>query len=155
MYQQVHDPVGGSLGLSTLVAILPLLTLFVLLGGLKLKAHLAKRGFSDIEVIVSGGYSPTETAEDSVVVRAAAAALDKAGVPYSLFPRRAGSWPGVVFTGPPLKMAAGHYGLGRGGGAHAPDEWLLIDSSDPKVAGFEGQAVAFADYLYEVARAAR
>jgi acetylornithine deacetylase/succinyl-diaminopimelate desuccinylase-like protein len=121
----------------------------------KLKAHLAKRGFSDIEVIVSGGYSPTETAEDSVVVRAAAAALDRAGIAYSLFPRRAGSWPGVVFTGPPLKMAAGHYGLGRGGGAHAPDEWLLIDSSDPKVAGFEGQAVAFADYLYEVARAAR
>ena len=24
---------------------------------------------------------------------------------------------------------------GRGGGAHAPDEWLLIDSSNPKVPG--------------------
>lgn len=121
----------------------------------KLTAHLAKRGFSDIEVIVSGGYSPTETAEDSVVVKAAAAALGKAGVEYSLFPRRAGSWPGVMFTGAPLNMAAGHYGLGRGGGAHAPNEWLLIDSSNPKVAGYEQQAVAFADYLYEVARAAR
>ena len=32
----------------------------------KLKAHLAKRGFGDIEVIVSGGYSPTESPEDSV-----------------------------------------------------------------------------------------
>ena len=82
-------------------------------------------------------------------------ALEKAGVTYSLYPRRAGSWPGVMFTGAPLKMAAGHYGLGRGGGAHAPNEWLLIDSSDPKVAGYEQQAVAFADYLYEVARAAR
>ena len=60
-----------------------------------------------------------------------------------------------MFTGAPLKMAAGHYGLGRGGGAHAPNEWLLIESSDPKVAGYEQQAVAFADYLYEVARAAR
>ena len=121
----------------------------------KLKAHMTKHGFTDIEVIVSGGYSPTETAENSVVVKAAAAALDKAGVTYSLYPRRAGSWPGVMFTGEPLKMAAGHYGLGRGGGAHAPNEWLLIDSSDPKVAGYEQQAVAFADYLYEVARAAR
>jgi acetylornithine deacetylase/succinyl-diaminopimelate desuccinylase-like protein len=121
----------------------------------KLKTHLAKRGFGDIEVIVSGGYSPTESPEDSVVVRAAAATLEKAGIEHSLFPRRAGSWPGVVFTGPPLKMAAGHFGVGRGGGAHAPDEWLLIESSDPRVAGYEQQAVMFANYLYEVARAAR
>jgi len=121
----------------------------------KLEAHLAKRGFSDIEVIVSGGYSPTQSPEDSVVVKAAAATLTKAGIEHSLFPRRAGSWPGVVFTGPPLNMAAGHFGVGRGGGAHAPDEWLLIESSDPKVAGYEHAAVMFADFLYEVARAAR
>jgi acetylornithine deacetylase/succinyl-diaminopimelate desuccinylase-like protein len=121
----------------------------------KLKAHLAKRGFSDIEVIVSGGYSPTETPEDSVVVKASSAALTNAGIEHSLFPRRAGSWPGVMFTGAPLKLSATHFGLGRGGGAHAPDEWLLIDSNNAKVAGFEGQAVAYADYLYEVARAAR
>ncbi|MBP7609271.1 MAG: M20/M25/M40 family metallo-hydrolase [Steroidobacteraceae bacterium] len=121
----------------------------------KLKAHLAKRGFGDIEVIVSGGYSPTESPEDSVVIQAGAAALKKAGIDYSLFPRRAGSWPGVVFTGPPLKMAAGHFGVGRGGGAHAPDEWLLIESSDPRVAGYAQQAQAFVDYLYEVAPAAK
>ena len=121
----------------------------------KLKAHLAKHGFGDIEVIVSGGYSPTESPEDSVVIRAGAATLEKRGIEHSLFPRRAGSWPGVVFTGPPLGMTAGHFGVGRGGGAHAPDEWLLIESSDPKVAGYGQQAVLFADYLYEVARAAR
>jgi acetylornithine deacetylase/succinyl-diaminopimelate desuccinylase-like protein len=121
----------------------------------KLKAHLARRGFGDIEVIVSGGYSPTESREDSVIVQAAAATLEKAGIEHSLFPRRAGSWPGVVFTGPPLGMAAGHFGVGRGGGAHAPDEWLLVESNNPKVAGYEQQAVMFADYLYEVARVAK
>ena len=121
----------------------------------KLKAHLAKRGFGDIEVIVSGGYGPTQSPEDSVIVRAAESTLDKAGIEHGLFPRRAGSWPGVVFTGAPLKMAAGHFGVGRGGGAHAPDEWLLIESSDPKVAGYEQQAVMFVDYLYEVARLAK
>ena len=41
MYKQVLDPVGDSLGLSTIFAVLPLVTLFVLLGGLKLKAHVA------------------------------------------------------------------------------------------------------------------
>ena len=93
--------------------------------------------------------------EDSVVVQAGAATLKKSGIEYSLFPRRAGSWPGVVFTGPPLEMAAGHFGVGRGGGAHAPDEWLLIESSDPRVAGYAQQAEAFVDYLYETARAAK
>jgi lactate permease len=41
MYKQVFDPVGDSLGLSAIFAALPLIVLFVLLGGLKLKAHWA------------------------------------------------------------------------------------------------------------------
>ena len=41
MYQQVYDPVGDSLGLSSIFAVLPVVTLFVLLGGLKMKAHWA------------------------------------------------------------------------------------------------------------------
>jgi len=39
MYQQVYDPVGESLGLTAIFAALPLLTLFILLGGFKRKAH--------------------------------------------------------------------------------------------------------------------
>jgi lactate permease len=38
MFQQVDNPVGGSLALSALIAALPLLTLFVLLGALRWKA---------------------------------------------------------------------------------------------------------------------
>src|SRR3954447_26030461 len=41
MYKQVLDPVGDSLFLSSLFALIPLLTLFILLGGLKLAAHWA------------------------------------------------------------------------------------------------------------------
>jgi lactate permease len=40
-YRQVFDPVSDSFGISSIFAVLPLLTLFVLLGGLKLKAWLA------------------------------------------------------------------------------------------------------------------
>lgn len=120
----------------------------------KLKAHLAKRGFSDIEVIVSGGYSPTQTDENSGLIKAEQATLASAKIPMTMSARSAGSWPGVTFTGPPLNMPAGQFGVGRGGGAHAPDEWLLIESSNPKVAGFDDQAVLYADFLYEVARTA-
>ncbi len=117
----------------------------------KLKAHLAKRGFGDIIVNVSGGYSPTETDENSLLVRSQIALLKKAGIEYSLNPRTAGSWPGVVFTGPPLKLAAVGFGLGTGGGAHAPNEWYLIDSKDKKVAGLDESAMFYVDYLYELA----
>jgi lactate permease len=41
MYKQVFDPVGDSLLASTVFAVLPLLTLFILLGGLKVKAYLS------------------------------------------------------------------------------------------------------------------
>jgi lactate permease len=41
MYQQVYDPVSNSLGASSIFAALPLITLFVLLGGVKMKAQWA------------------------------------------------------------------------------------------------------------------
>jgi lactate permease len=41
VFQQVLDPVGRSLGLSALCAVIPLLTLFVLLGVLRVKAWIA------------------------------------------------------------------------------------------------------------------
>jgi lactate permease len=53
MYQQVLDPVGDSLFLSSLVAMLPLATLFVLLGGLKLRAHIAGLASLAVAIIVA------------------------------------------------------------------------------------------------------
>src|SRR3954466_11939417 len=41
MYQQVYDPVSNSLAASSIFAALPLVTLCVLLGGIKMKAHWA------------------------------------------------------------------------------------------------------------------
>lgn len=119
----------------------------------KLKAHLARRGFSDIAVNVSGGYNPTETAEASPLIKAERATYERAGVKTTLYPRLAGSWPGYIFTDPPVSLPAGQFGLGHGNGAHAPDEYLLIESSNPKVLGYDGATAAFADFLYQVALA--
>jgi lactate permease len=51
MYQPDLSPVADSLALSSLVAALPLFTLFVLLGGLKMKAHWA--GLASLAVAVA------------------------------------------------------------------------------------------------------
>ncbi|GAB2872578.1 hypothetical protein GCM10027074_45270 [Streptomyces deserti] len=40
VYVQQREPVAGSLGLSALVAALPLVLVLVLLGGVRMKAHL-------------------------------------------------------------------------------------------------------------------
>jgi len=117
----------------------------------KLRAHLARRGFGDIEVNMSGGYDPTETAEDAPVTRAQQAVLTRAHVPYSLYPRSAGSWPGYVFTGEPLRVGAGQFGLGYGTGAHAPDEFFVIESRNGRVAGLREAAMGYVDFLYEMA----
>jgi lactate permease len=53
MYKQVYDPVANSLGWSTLFAVLPLLTLFVLLGGVKLKAQWAAVASLAVSIIVA------------------------------------------------------------------------------------------------------
>ena len=53
MYQQVYDPVGDSLGLTVIFAALPLLTLFVLLGGVKLAAHWAALSALAVALIVA------------------------------------------------------------------------------------------------------
>jgi acetylornithine deacetylase/succinyl-diaminopimelate desuccinylase-like protein len=103
-----------------------------------LKAHLAKRGFGDIEVNMTGGYDPNSTPADASLIRAQLAVYKRDGIDPIILPRSAGSWPGYVFTGDPLHLAAGHFGLGHGNGAHAPDEYYLIESNNPKVQGMEG-----------------
>jgi acetylornithine deacetylase/succinyl-diaminopimelate desuccinylase-like protein len=117
----------------------------------KLKAHLARHGFGDIEVKMTGGYDPNSTAPDSRLIRAQAKVYERAGIKPIMMPRSGGSWPGYVFTGEPLKLAAGHFGLGHGLRAHAPDEYYLIESSDPRLHGFDAAVRSHVDYLFELA----
>ena len=116
-----------------------------------IKKHLAKHGFGDVEVNMSGGYDPTETPADSRLVKAMMDTYRKSGIDPLLWPRLAGSWPGVTFTGPPLKLPAGQFGLGHGAGAHAPDEYWLIEAANPKVAGMDGAVRSFVDLFYNLA----
>ena len=79
MYQQVLDPVGDSLAASALVAMIPLATLFVLLGGLKLKAHVA--GLAAL-VVAHADRDPRSTACPSDTTFAVATE----GAAFGLFP---------------------------------------------------------------------
>jgi acetylornithine deacetylase/succinyl-diaminopimelate desuccinylase-like protein len=116
-----------------------------------LKAHLAKQGFSDIEVNMTGGYDPNSTPADARIIQTELRVYRAKGVDPIVLPRSAGSWPGYVFTGDPLRLPAGGFGLGHGDGAHAPDEYYLIESANPKVLGMDGAVRSYVEFLYEMA----
>jgi len=116
-----------------------------------LKAHLAKRGFGDIEVKPGGGYDPTDTPFDAALIQAQLTVLRRAGIEPAVMPRIAGSYPGCVFTGEPLRLPAGHFGLGHGSGAHAPNEYFVIEPSNPKVADWDGAVASHVAYLFALA----
>jgi hypothetical protein len=43
------------------------------------------------------------------------------------------------------------FGLGHGFGAHAPDEFYLVDSTHSKVQGLDGAVASFVECLYALA----
>jgi acetylornithine deacetylase/succinyl-diaminopimelate desuccinylase-like protein len=116
-----------------------------------LKAHLVKHGYGDIEVNMTGGYDPNSTPADAPLIRAQVAFYRDRGIDPIILPRSAGSWPGYVFTGDPLRLPAGHFGMGHGSGAHAPDEYYVIESTNANVQGMDGAIRSQVDYLYQLA----
>jgi acetylornithine deacetylase/succinyl-diaminopimelate desuccinylase-like protein len=117
----------------------------------KLKAHLVKRGYGDIEVKVTGGYDPTQTDENSSLIKASTAVYKHEQMDVRLSPRLAGSWPGYIFTGAPVSLPAGHFGTGHGSGAHAPNEYYVIESSNPAVQGMAEATLSYVMHLYALA----
>ena len=57
-----------------------------------------------------------------------------------------------MFTDPPLSLGSGHFGLGHGSGAHAPNEYYVIESDNKNVEGIDGATMSYVEYLYELAK---
>lgn len=98
---------------------------------------------------ILGKRDPWSTPGSAHVLQTAVYKRD--GIDPIVLPSSAGSWPGYVSTGEPLRLATGHFGLGHDSGAHAPDEYYVIKSNNPKVQGMNGAVRSFVEYLYEIA----
>ena len=112
MYEQVLDPVGGSLFATALFAALPLITLFVLLGGLKLKAHWAALASLAIAIVVAVAvYSmPGGQALDAAVL----------GACFGLFPIMFIVWNAIWIYN--MTDATGHFAVLRRSFAKISDD---------------------------------
>jgi len=102
-------------------------------------------------VNVTGGYDPNSTPADAPLIVKALAVYRKAGIDPIVLQRSAGSWPGYLFTGEPPRLPAGPFGLGHGDGAHAPNEYFLSESAQPRVQGIDAAARSYVELLYAMA----
>jgi acetylornithine deacetylase/succinyl-diaminopimelate desuccinylase-like protein len=116
-----------------------------------IRRHLAAGGFDDIAVRKISGYGPAQTSVETPIVTASIAVFNKHGATPTVAPRLAGSAPYYIFTdrlGLPMVMG----GMGHGSGAHAPNEYMVIEPRQgSKVAGLAGVEKYYVDFLYAFA----
>ena len=116
-----------------------------------IRRHLDARGFADIELRKLSGYPPAQTSVDAPLVRAAIGAYNKRGMTPSVAPRLAGSAPYHVFT-ETLKLPLVPVGLGHGSGAHAPNEYMVVEPRPGSaIAGLAEMEKFYVDLLHALA----
>lgn len=117
-----------------------------------IRAHLDSKGFTDIKLTRLSGYPPAQSSVKAPLVQAVIGAYRKYGITPSVMPRLAGSAPYYVFTDI-LKLPIVPAGIGYGTGAHAPNEFIVIDpKADAKVAGITEAEKFYVDVLHAVAK---
>jgi len=117
----------------------------------KIRAHLDAHGFSDLEIRKLSGYPAAQTSVDAPLVQAALSVFNKWGRITEVWPRLAGSAPFYQFT-ERLEKPLVFNGLGHGSGAHAPDEYMVIDPAEGTgIAGLAEIEKGYVDLLYALA----
>ncbi len=105
----------------------------------KIKAHLTKHGFDDIEIRVLSNYGWVKTSVREKAVQAAIKTFREFGYEPVIHPMRPGSAPMYLFCREPFNMKMLFGGLGHGGLAHAPNEYIMVNG----LRDFEKSIVSF------------
>lgn len=103
----------------------------------KIRRHLNNYGCTDITVRSLDPYEWAKTSVKEPIVQASIQAYRKLGYKPEIWPITASSVPYYLFNRGPLYLPFIDAGLGHGGRAHSPDEYLVIEGND-KVAGLAG-----------------
>ncbi|MGQ9781095.1 MAG: M20/M25/M40 family metallo-hydrolase [Nitrososphaeria archaeon] len=105
----------------------------------KIRNHLKKHGFNDIEVRVLSNYGWIKTSVKEKVVQAAIKTFKEFGYETVIHPMRPGSAPMYLFCREPFNMKMLFGGLGHGGLAHAPNEYMMVNG----IKDFEKSIISF------------
>ena len=110
----------------------------------QMRAHLNRRGYHDIEINVTGAFDPFVSESESRLYRALFSAIGEVGAEVVTAPATAGAGPWSLFPnelGVPMAR-----GVGIGGGAAGPNEYLVIDGAGP-VGGLIEMETSFVSFL--------
>ncbi len=118
----------------------------------KLRAHLDRRGYTDLDILPLAAYDPSKTSVKEPAVQAVLELYRRTGVPVEVYPLSAGSAPMCYLTDGPVYLPRVGGALGHGGRNHTADEYLVIEG-DGKVAGLVDAEQSYVDILYAVAAA--
>lgn len=118
----------------------------------KLRQHLDRQGFPDVELRVLGQSDWSATPLDSPVVKAAMSAYRRMGREPQVWPRNPGSIPFWIFNRAPLNLPFASAGLGHAVRSHAPNEFIVVDGNE-QVFGLAQFETSLAAILYEFAAA--
>ena len=95
-----------------------------------LRAHLARRGFTHVEVRLRSAYPASRCTPDEPVVKALIEACRQHAAFVQVYPIHAGAAPMHMFSdviGIPYAFG----GVGHGAGAHGPNEYIMLDDIAP------------------------
>jgi acetylornithine deacetylase/succinyl-diaminopimelate desuccinylase-like protein len=117
----------------------------------KIRRHLDRHGYADLELRKLSAYPAAQTSIESPWVRSAIAVFQKWGRVTEVWPRLAGSAPFYQFT-ERLRLPLVFNGLGHGSGAHAPNEYMVVEPKPGSgIAGLAGIEKGYVDLLYALA----
>ena len=98
----------------------------------KIRRHLDKHGFQEIKIVeLEEGYGWAKTRVKEPVAQAIIKTYREFGYEPEIWPHVAGSAPFCMFNREPLNLPFVEGGLGHGGRAHAPDEYIVVQEGGP------------------------
>jgi len=98
----------------------------------KIRKHLDKHGFKEIKIVeLEEGYGWAKTSIKTPAAQAVVKAYKEFGFEPEIWPHIAGSAPFCMFNREPLNLPFVMGGLGHGGRAHAPNEYIVVEEGGP------------------------
>ncbi|MEM2988093.1 MAG: M20/M25/M40 family metallo-hydrolase [Candidatus Bathyarchaeia archaeon] len=98
----------------------------------KIRRHLDKHGFNEIKIVqLEEGYGWAKTSVREPAAQAVIKTYREFGYEPEIWPHMAGSAPFCMFNREPLNLPFVEGGIGHGGRAHAPNEYIVVGEGGP------------------------
>lgn len=119
----------------------------------KIRRHLDKHGFKEVRIVeLEEGYGWAKTSIREPAAQAIVKTHKEFGYEPEIWPHIAGSAPFCMFNREPLNLPFVMGGLGHGGRAHAPNEYIVVEEGGPTggLATLEKSYIAILDNLSKI-----